>query len=879
MQSLRSVLVLFVFSALLTAHAVRAQTADPADDPDYLNPDLPIEQRVDDLVGRMTLEEKVSQMNDEASAIDRLGIPQYNWWNEALHGVARSGLATVFPQAIGLAATWHPDLIHEMATTISDEARAKHHEYVRKGKRLRYQGLTIWSPNVNIFRDPRWGRGQETYGEDPFLTGRMAIPFIRGLQGNDPAYLKTVATVKHFAVHSGPEPERHTFDAIVDERDFRETYLPQFEAGIREGGAYSLMCAYNSVDGQPACASRHLMQDVLRDEWSFDGYVVSDCWALNDIYENHKNVGTPEEAAAVAVKAGTDLDCGTEVFPTLPQAVEQDLTSEATIDKAVKRLMRARFRLGMFDPAEQVDYAQIPYDIVDSDAHRGLARTVARESMVLLKNDGTLPLDKDLGSLAVIGPNADQWLMLLGNYNGVPGTLTTPLEGIREAVSPDTEVHYAQGSEIAEGVPVFDVVPSGVFRTPDGEPGLHVEYFDNRALEGDPVSTGIDEALDTNWHDRAPREDLDDDDFGVRWTGSIQPERSGTYRLGVIATTKFEFYFEDSLLTRSRYNYMDELGDPRLVKTEPMQLEAGETYEIRMDAGEGYGDGQVQLLWVPPRGNLTGEAVATAEQSDAVVLFLGLTPGIEGEEMDVEVEGFRGGDRTKLALPAVQQRLLQRVTELGKPTVLVLLNGSALAVNWADENVPAILEAWYPGQAAGTAIADVLFGDYNPAGRLPVTFYESVDDLPPFEDYDMEGRTYRYFDGDVLYPFGHGLSYTTFEYSNLRTSAETLARDDTVAVRVDVTNTGDRAGDEVAQLYVSYPESDVERPIKALKGFARVALEPGETQTVELPLPASELAYWDAERDRWVVESAAVQLQVGASSEDIRLKHPLTVTR
>lgn len=850
----------------------RAQYEHP-----YQNPDLPVQQRVDDLVDRMTLEEKVSQMKDEAEAIDRLGIPEYNWWNEALHGVARSGLATVYPQAIGLAATWHPDLIHEMATAISDEARAKHHEYVRKDKRLRYQGLTIWSPNINLFRDPRWGRGQETYGEDPYLTAQIAVPFIKGLQGDDPDYLKTVATVKHFAVHSGPEPLRHTFDAIVDERDFREYYLPQFETGIREGGAYSLMCAYNSVDGQAACASRHLMQQILRDEWAFDGYIVSDCWALNDIYENHEIVETPEEAAAIAVKAGADLDCGSEVYPTLPQAVEQGYVSEATIDKAVKRLMTARFRLGMFDPPERVDYAQIPYDVVDNPEHRELAHRVTREAMVLLKNDGTLPLDKDLGSIAVIGPNADQWLMLLGNYNGVPGTLTTPLEGIREAVSPETEVLYAQGSEIAEGFPVFHVLPPEVFRTPDGEPGLHVEFFDSRDLSGEVVFTGTDEVLDANWHDRAPREDLDDDDFGVRWTGSIVPERSGTYQLGVIATTKFELYVEDSLLTRSRYNYMDELGDPRLVKTDSMYLEAGEPYEIRMDAGEGYGDAQVQLLWAPPHDDLEGEAVAAAEQAEAVVLFMGLTPAIEGEEMPVEIEGFRGGDRTNITLPAVQEQLLQRITELGKPTVLVLLNGSALATNWADENVPAILEAWYPGQAAGTAIADVLFGDYNPGGRLPVTFYRSVDDLPPFESYDMAGRTYRYFEGEPLYPFGHGLSYTTFDYGDLRTSAATLPENGEVTVSVDVTNTGDRAGDEVVQLYVQHPESAVERPIKELKGFARITLEPGETQTVDFSLRASDLAYWDAEHDRWVVEAKPVRLQVGASSADVRAEHTVNV--
>ncbi len=870
--------------ALLACAAPRlapAQTPDAqtpgAQAPDYLNPDLPLAQRVDDLVSRMTLEEKVSQMLDQAPAIERLGVPQYNWWNEALHGVARSGLATVFPQAIGLAATWDDSLIFRMATVISDEARAKHHAYVRQGKRLRYQGLTMWSPNINLFRDPRWGRGQETYGEDPYLTARLAVPFVRGLQGDDPRYLKTVATVKHFAVHSGPEPERHVFDAVVSERDLRETYLPHFEVGIREAGSYSLMCAYNRVNGEAACGSSFLLQDVLRDEWGFDGFVVSDCWAVDDIYLNHRLVETPAEAAALAVKSGTDLDCGSLVYPHLVDAVAQGLIAEAEVDAAVKRLFTGRFKLGMFDPVERVPYAQIPYDVLDSEPHRALAREVARASMVLLKNDGVLPLRKDLGTIAVVGPNADQWLMLLGNYNGVPSDVVTPLRGIREAVAGGTEVVYARGADPAEGFPLFEVVPAAVFSTPDGAPGLRVDYFDNRDLEGDPRFSSTDAMLDANWHDGAPREDLDADGFGVRWTGTIRPERSGTYQLGTISTTRFELYLDDSLLVRSSYNYMDELGDPRMVATEPMQLEAGRSYRLRLDAGEGYGDAQIQLLWSAPQGDLEAEAVAAAERADAVVLFLGLTPRLEGEEMRVDVEGFRGGDRTSLDLPATQQRLLERITTLGKPTVLVLLSGSALAVNWADEHVPAIVEAWYPGQAAGTAIADVLFGDYNPAGRLPVTFYRSVDDLPPFEDYAAAGHTYRFFEGEPLYPFGHGLSYTTFGYADLRTDAATLPPGGAVTVSVDVTNTGERAGDEVVQLYVQYPHSAVERPRKELKGFERLTLRPGETRTVRFTLAADALAYWDADADRWVVETVPVRLQVGASSEDIRLEQTVEV--
>ena len=858
----------FVAAALLPA-GVAAQTQP------WLDPDLPFDRRVDELVARMTLEEKVSQMTDVAAAIERLGVPDYNWWNEALHGVARAGLATVFPQAIGLAATWNDSLIFRAASVISDEARAKHHQYVRDGKRLRYQGLTIWSPNINLFRDPRWGRGQETYGEDPFLTGRLATQFIRGLQGDDPRYFKTIATVKHFAVHSGPEPERHHFDAIVSERDFRESYLPHFEKGIREANAYSLMCAYNRVYGKAACASDLLLQDILREEWDFPGYVVSDCGAIDDIYLRHRLVGTAAEAAALAVRTGTDLDCG-RVYPNLVDAVRQGLITEEEIDTSVKRLFLARFRLGMFDPAERVPWSQIPYSVLDQESHRDLAREVTRQSLVLLRNEGgLLPLRKDLGTIAVIGPNADQWLMLLGNYNGVPSDPVTPLRGIREAVASGTRVLYARGSELADGFPMFDVIPRRVLFHGDGRPGLEAQYFDNGALEGEPLYTGTDTIIDANWHDRSPRADLDDDEFGVRWSGTLRPERTGTYRLGLLGTMKFELFVDDSLVVRSVYNYRDEFGDPRLRSTGEVTLEAGRDYRLRINATESYGDAQLQLVWADPQGDLLTEATAIAGQADAVVLFLGLTPRLEGEEMDVRIDGFRGGDRTTLELPAAQQRLLERVSAVGKPTVVVLLNGGALAVNWADENVPAILEAWYPGQAAGTAIADVLFGDTSPAGRLPVTFYRSVDDLPPFDDYDMQGRTHRFFEGEPLYPFGHGLSYTTFSHENLETSADVF--DDTLTVRVDVTNTGDRAGDEVVQLYVQHLESAVERPLQELRGYQRITLQPGETRTVEFALPASSLAYWDATADRWVVEQGPIRLRVGASSEDIRLERTVEV--
>jgi beta-glucosidase len=876
-MSQRSILPLL----LLVAFAVGAADAQQ---PPYLNTSLSFEQRAADLVSRMTLEEKVSQMKDVAPAIDRLGVPAYNWWNEALHGVARSGLATVFPQAIGFAATWNDSLVFRMASVISDEARAKHHEYVRNGSFGRYQGLTFWSPNINLFRDPRWGRGQETYGEDPYLTGTLGIQFIRGLQGDDPKYFKTVATVKHFAVHSGPEPERHTFDAVVSERDLRESYLPHFEMGIRDAKAYSLMCAYNRLYGKAACGSDLLLGDLLRGEWKFSGYVVSDCGAIDDMYLRHKVAQTAAEAAALGVKSGTDLDCG-RVYPNLVDAVKQGLITEAQIDTSVTRLFLARFKLGMFDPPEMVRWARTPYSVLDQASHKTLARQVARESIVLLKNActarrecdrPTLPLRKDLGTLAVIGPNANQWRMLLGNYNGIPSDPVTPLRGIRQAVSSRTRVLYARGADLADGFPVLETVPSTALRTPSGARGLSAQFFGNRVLEGAPVFATTDTTVDADWHEAAPRQSMNPNDFGVRWSGTLRPPATGLYRLGMIGTMRAELAIDDSVVARTVYSRDNEFPDPRLVQSAPIQLQAGRAYRVRIEAHESYGEAQLQLVWSTPTVSLEADAVAAARRADAVVMFLGLTANMEGEEMSVAVDGFRGGDRTSIDLPVAQQKLLEKIVAVGKPTVLVLLNGSALAVNWAQANVPAIVEAWYPGQA-GNAIADVLFGDYNPAGRLPVTFYKSVNDLPPFEDYNMAGRTYRFFKGEPLYPFGHGLSYTTFSYANLRTSAESARANDTVTVSVDLTNSGKRAGDEVVQMYVEHGASSVQRPIRELRGYRRLTLAPGETKTVAMSLPISALAYWDEAGDRWVVENEPIRIRIGASSTDLRLDKTIRI--
>jgi beta-glucosidase len=823
----------------------------------YLDPRADLDERVEDLVSRMTLEEKVSQLLYEAPAIQRLGIPQYNWWNEALHGVARAGRATVFPQAIGLAATWDTALMLRVATVISDEARAKYYESVRQGRHGIYEGLTFWSPNINIFRDPRWGRGMETYGEDPHLTGQLGIAFVRGMQGDDPFYLKTVATPKHYAVHSGPEPDRHTFDAVVDERDLRETYLPAFHATIVEAQAQSIMCAYNRFRGEAACASKELLQDILRTEWRFDGYVVSDCWAIMDIYNTHKLVETAAEAAALALSAGTDLNCGV-TYDSLVVAVEQGLVDEEQINVSLRRLFRARFRLGMFDPPRRVPYANIPYSVNEAPSHGELALETTKKSIVLLKNDGLLPLSKDLGTIAVIGPNANDVDVLLGNYNGIPSNPITPLEGIRRKVAPSTRVLYAKGSDVAVNTPSFESVPpTALSATREGErvPGLTAEYFTNREFQGEPALTRVDSLVDFNWWDGVPAPGIPADSFSVRWTGSLTPPVTGRYSLGVRVFGGARLFVNDSLLA--------EASDRHAVSSRwaGLDLEAGRSYDIAVEYWDRRADAIVQLIWAKPEPRLRAEALEVAEQADAVVMMMGLSPRLEGEEMRVEVPGFAGGDRVSLDLPSPQEDLIRAVSALGKPLVLVLLNGSAVAVNWAAEHVPAIVEAWYPGQAAGPAIADVLFGDHNPAGRLPVTFYQSVNQLPPFTDYDMAGRTYRYFEGNPLFPFGHGLSYTTFAYHNLEIPDQVNSGEN-VVVSVEIENTGPSAGEEVIQLYVTDIEASVPVPIRSLQGFKRVSLEPGERQTVSFTLTPDQLSLIDSGWQR-VVEPGVFEISVG----------------
>ena len=830
----------------------------------YLDPSLPLEQRVVDLVGRMTLEEKISQMGHTAPAIERLLIPEYNWWNEALHGVARAGIATVFPQAIGLAATWNTELMGRVATVISDEGRAKHHEAARRGDRRIYRGLTFWSPNINIFRDPRWGRGMETYGEDPYLTGRMGVAFVKGLQGDDPKYLKTVSTPKHFAVHSGPEPERHSFNAVVSQSDFRQTYLPAFEACVVEGGAMSVMGAYNRTLGEPCCASPTLLTDILRKEWGFKGYVVSDCWAIRDIYQGHHVVSTAPEAAAAAVKAGCDLNCGNAFQDALLAAVNSGLLGEQDIDRAVGRLFEARFRLGLFDPPEIVPYDQIPYSANDSPEHRQLALQAARESMVLLKNErNLLPLSKDLKSVAVLGPLADDVNVLVGNYNGQPSEYTTLLEGIKRKLEPQARVSFTPACEPAENFANVVPVPSSALLAPEdagGVHGLRIEYWNNPDHQGQPVRADIMKEINFNDYEweRVPEIIGADMHYSLRWTGKLLAPVSGSYSLGVRTPEKFRFYFDGELALGDSSSLSTPAGSKTAVSFRK-ELEAGSTHDIRLETFDSGKDTEIFFEWEVP---VSGSIEQVIKQADLVILCLGLTPRLEGEEMDIDIPGFKGGDRTSLDLPGPQEKLLEKVAGLRKPVVLVLANGSALAINWADSNLPAILETWYSGEEGGNAVADVLFGDYNPGGRLPVTFYRSVDQLPPFEDYNMAGRTYRYFTGDPLYPFGHGLSYTKFAYTGLSVEPAEIVPGQNAVVSVEVQNAGSRAGDEVVQLYLTDRKASVPVPVRSLAGFKRVSLEPGQSTRVSFTLQGSQFSLIDAADNR-VVEPGEFLVSVG----------------
>jgi len=827
----------------------------------FLDKSLTPEARAKDLVSRMTLEEKAAQMQDNAPAIPRLGLLRYGWWNEVLHGVARAGDATVYPQAIGLAATWDTGLMGRIGDAIATEGRASHNAALARDPSGtdRYFGVNYWSPNINIFRDPRWGRGQETYGEDPFLTGHMAVSFIHGIQGDDPLLYKGVATPKHFAVHSGPEPLRHGFNVDASPFDLEDTYLPAFRSAIVDGKADSLMCAYNAIDGYPACESP-LLQNRLRGDWKFKGFIVTDCDSIDDMVTGHKKYPDAASASAAAVKAGADLDCGT-TYKAIPEAVTRGLITEGQLDVSLERLMAARIRMGLIDGSP---YDRIPASEINSTAHRALALKTAEESMVLLSNRGNaLPL-KGTETIAVIGPNAQLLQSLEGNYTGVPVDPSYPLDALKTAFGAN-KVIYAAGAPLTDGMRM--PVPTTFLKTAanSSENGLKGEYFDNLTFAGAPKMTRTDPVINFDFYRTAP-EGFKPLGFSVRWTGVITPPAPGKYQIGFRMQTPREgqpapdakVWIDGKLIVTPELSAAagrDETycgGACAKPPMAPVAYEFTDTkpHDIRIDYVRTVEDRASSLDWIAPAQPLLDGAVDAAKQSDAVIAFIGLSPDLEGEEMAVSFPGFKGGDRTAITLPEAQQKMLEAVKATGRKLIVVYMTGGAISDPWVSENADAVVQAWYPGEAGGKAIANTLTGKNNPAGRLPYTIYRDIADLPAFEDYSMKGRTYRYFKGKVLYPFGHGLSYTTFAYDKPVLSAQTIKAGDTATAQVTVRNTGTQDGDEVVQLYLAKP-GDTANPV--LAGFSRVSLKAGESRTVTLPLDARALSQVDQDGSRKVL--------------------------
>ena len=851
--------------ALLCAAAASRADAPPA----FRNTALAPEERARDLVARMTLQEKAEQMQDNAPAIERLGLKRYGWWNEVLHGVARAGNATVFPQAIGLAATWNTDLMREIGDTIALEGRANHNAAFRRDAKgtSRYFGVNYWTPNINIFRDPRWGRGQETYGEDPHLAGQLGIAFIRGIQGDDPRLFKGIATPKHFVVHSGPEPQRHSFNVDVSPFDLEDTYLPAFRNAIVDAGAQSLMCAYNAVDGVPMCASP-LLRERLRGDWGFKGFVVSDCDSVGDLVTGHKTSPDIAHASATAVRAGTDLDCG-RTYLGLPQAVAQGLIKESEIDTALTRLMVARIRMGLVDGSP---FDAVPADAINAAGHRALALKAAEQAMVLLKNkDAVLPLQGS-ARIAVIGPNAALLQSLEGNYNGTMVAPSLPLDGLRAAFGA-AQVRYAAGAPLADGMRM--PIPETYLRPSAGsaEYGLRGEYFDNLDFSGAPRMTRVDPVVNFNFQHSAPA-GFTPGKFSVRWSGTITPPKPGTYEIGFRMTARkdrpipnIKVWIDDQLVVTPELAGINAANTAVCSagnceqKSNKIEVVFADTAprRVRIDYVRSMDDRASALEWVTPQDALVDSAVAAAAASDVVVALVGLSPDLEGESMKVDYPGFRGGDRITLGLPESQRRMLAAVKATGKKLVVVYLTGGAISDPWVEANADALLQAWYPGEAAGTALARVLGGQASPGGRLPYTVYRSEADLPPFADYAMANRTYRYFKGPVLHPFGHGLSYTSFAYGQPRLSARRVKAGQPLSATVTVRNTGKRAGDEVVQLYLAKP-GDAANPV--LAGFRRIHLAPGASQAVTIGLDARALSQVDRQGVR-KMRAGAYKLYLG----------------
>jgi beta-glucosidase len=834
----------------------------------YMNPSLTPQQRAADLVSRMTLREKASQLTNESRAIPRLGVPSYNWWSEALHGVAVDG-TTEYPEPVGLAATFDVPGIHKMATEIGIEARVVHAKSQHDGNSVIFHGLDFWSPNVNLFRDPRWGRGQETYGEDPFLSGRMGVAFVTGLQGDNPEYYRVISTPKHFVVHSGPEPTRHFADVDVSKHDILDSYEPAFRAAVVEGHAGSVMCAYNAINGEPACANQFLLQDQLRGKWGFQGYVVSDCGAVRDIFSGHHYRPTQPQASAISLERGMDNECygtqfsGDSDYVPFIQAVQQGYLSESAIDTALVRLFTARIKLGLFDPPEMVPYAKIDEKELDSPEHRALARQLANESMVLLKNDGTLPLKSGITKIAVVGPLADQTRVLLGNYTGTPTHTVSFLEGLK-AEFPNAKITFVPGTQFLrdEG----DPVPDSLLTTDGGKPGLKAEYSNwegvrfGRGPRPAPVATRVEPNVNLS-EGNLPAEVSGKKSIGVEWTGYLTPPDSGDYYIGVRADGFATVMINGKTVAREFRTHGVE------AKVGRVHLDKGLKVALTVTYGNmGGGQPRAELIWAKVNNAPSPEAVTAAKNADVVIAVVGITSQLEGEEMPVSEPGFLGGDRTSIDLPEPEEALIQAVGATGKPLVVVLMNGSALAVNWANEHANAILEAWYSGEEGGAAITDTLSGKNNPAGRLPVTFYKDIAQLPNFEDYSMENRTYRYFKGKPLYPFGYGLSYTTYSYSDLTLPQAAVNAGDPVEADVTVTNTGKVAGDEVVQLYLQFP--DVEgAPRIALRGFQRIHLDPGASQKVHFELKNRDLGMVTADGNP-IIAGGEYTISIGGGQPD-----------
>jgi beta-glucosidase len=819
-----------------------------------------IDRRIDELIAQMTVDERIAQLQDRAPAIPRLGLPAYNWWNEGLHGIARNGFATVFPQAIGLAATWDPALLRAVGDTVSTEARAKFNS-LPGADALRYQGLTIWSPNINIFRDPRWGRGQETYGEDPFLTASLGKQFVAGIQGDDRFYLKADATPKHFVAHSGPEEGRDAFNAEVTPHDLADTYLSAFHA-LTQAGAAAMMCSYNEVNGTPMCANPGLLQTRVRDAWGFSGYVVSDCDAVGNITGYHHYTADAAHGAAAALNAGVDLNCG-HSYSELAAAVAQKLVSTDTIDKSLHRLLLARVHLGLLDPAKCSPYRGIGIAENDTPAHRALALRAAEESIVLLRNDGTLPLKPSSQSVAVIGPTADMLQVVEANYHGTASHPVTALDGIREIYR---NVRYAQGSMLATGTSA--PIPRNALHlgpAANSAEGLTAEYFNQPSLDGLPVLTTTVPRVDFDINRAPPDPRIHADHFAARWKGWLLPPAVGEYVLSVNVKRCWDCVAHDSFrLLLDGKPLIENDGS----KAEPNRatLHFGDTspHSLQVELLHRGEDEGIALEWEPPADALLAQAIDAARRSDVILAFVGLSPELEGEALPLHLDGFAGGDRTSLALPASQRLLLDKLQLLHKPTVIVLNSGSAVAL---DAPASAVLAAWYPGEEGGHAIADVLAGVTNPSGRLPVTFYRSAADLPAFSDYSMEHRSYRYYQGPVLYPFGFGLSYTHFQYSAPILTRSTIKAGQELTATVNLRNTGAVPGTEVAELYLVPPQT-AGAPQLALQGMQRVTLKPGESRQVTFTLSPMQISFVDPSGLR-AVRSGAYRLYIVGSQPDM----------